>query len=60
MACLEISCGVSQKNIGQLFGFTGFIGRVRGEFHKLLFEPTRPLGQWRDMVQRIYDIKLML
>ena len=24
------------------------------------FEQTRPLGQWRDMVQRIYDIKLML
>ncbi len=24
------------------------------------FEQTRPLGKWRDMVQRIYDIKLML
>ena len=24
------------------------------------FESTRPLGQWREMVQKIYDIKLML
>jgi len=24
------------------------------------FEQTRPLGQWRDMVQKIYDVKLML
>jgi transposase len=27
---------------------------------KAAFEQTNPLGQWRDMVQRIYDIKLML
>jgi transposase len=38
---------------------------LRDKWHKagalnVAFEPTSPLGQWRDMVQKIYEIKLTL
>ena len=28
--------------------------------HKIAFAPENPLGQWRDMIQELYDIELKI
>ena len=38
----------------------GMIGVANYGGHHVAFAPENPLGQWRDMIQDLYDIELKM